>query len=149
MNLPPAGTADPSTDRPGAAGDAPLYRVVIADDDEAIRGLVEVAVRKAGAQGAAAVGDGVAAVAAIRAEQPDLAVLDVSMPGMSGLEACQQVRADPRFADLPVVMLSAAVHPAAVQSGMDAGADLYLEKPFSPRALAATIRGLLAERHGG
>ncbi len=124
------------------------YRVVIADDDAAIRGLVEVAVRKAGAQVAIAVGDGAAAVAAIREQQPHLAVLDVSMPVMSGLDACQLVRADPRFAALPIVMLSAAVHPAAVQSGMAAGADLYLEKPFSPRALAATIRELLATRYG-
>ena len=126
----------------------PVYRVVVADDDAAIRGLVEVAVRKAGAQVAIAVGDGAAAVAAIRDQQPHLAVLDVSMPVMSGLDACQQVRTDPRFATLPIVMLSAAVHPAAVQSGMDAGADLYLEKPFSPRALAATIRELLATRYG-
>jgi two-component system response regulator MtrA len=130
------------------ADEALQYRVVVADDDAAIRGLVEVAVRRAGAEVAAAVGDGTAAVDAIRSERPDLAVLDVSMPGMSGLEACQQVRADPRFSTLPVVMLSAAVHPAAVQSGMDAGADLYLEKPFSPRALAATLRELLAQRYG-
>ena len=133
--------ADPAVAAPG-------YRVVIADDDAAIRGLVEVAVRKAGAQVAIAVGDGAAAVAAIREQQPHLAVLDVSMPVMSGLDACQLVRADPRFAALPIVMLSAAVHPAAVQSGMAAGADLYLEKPFSPRALAATIRELLATRYG-
>jgi CheY-like chemotaxis protein len=132
----------------GTPEGAPLRRVVVADDDAAIRGLVEVAVRKAGAQVAAAVGDGAAAVAAVRAENPDLVVMDVSMPGMGGLEACQQVRSDPRFARLPVVMLSAAVHPAAVRSGMDAGADLYLEKPFSPRALAATLRELLAERYG-
>jgi DNA-binding response OmpR family regulator len=127
---------------------ATVHRVIIADDDAAIRGLVEVAVRKAGAQVAAAVGDGAAAVAAIREHGPQLAVLDVSMPVMSGLDACQQVRADPRFAALPIIMLSAAVHPAAVQSGLDAGADLYLEKPFSPKALAATIRELLATRYG-
>lgn len=133
----------------GAAEATVVRRVVIADDDAAIRGLVEVAVRKAGAIVVAAVGDGVTAVAAVRAERPDLVVLDVSMPGMSGLEACQQVRADPQFGQLPVVMLSAAVHPAAVQSGLDAGADLYLEKPFSPRALAQTLRDLLAQRYDG
>ncbi len=125
-----------------------VFRVVLADDDAAIRGRVEIAVRQAGAVVAAAVGDGAAAVSAVQAEHPDLAVLDVSMPVMGGLEACQQIRADGRFAALPVIMLSAAVHPAAVQSGMDAGADLYLEKPFSPKALAATIRDLLAARNG-
>ena len=135
----PLGGADPV---------ARVFRVVLADDDAAIRGLVEVAVRKAGAVVAASVGDGAAAVAAVRAEEPDLAVLDVSMPVRGGLEACQQIRADGRFAALPVIMLSAAVHPAAVQSGMAAGADLYLEKPFSPRALAATIRELLSTRNG-
>lgn len=135
-----------ATDPPGPTDR--VRRVVIADDDAAIRGLVEIAVRKAGAQVVAAVADGAAAVAAIREHRPDLAVLDVSMPGMSGLEACQQVRTDPRFATMPVVMLSAAVHPAAVQSGLAAGADLYLEKPFSPRALAETVRGLLAQRYG-
>ena len=135
----PEGGTDPA---------ARVFRVVLADDDAAIRGLVEVAVRKAGAVVAASVGDGAAAVAAVRAEEPDLAVLDVSMPVMGGLEACQQIRADGRFAALPVIMLSAAVHPAAVESGMAAGADLYLEKPFSPRALAATIRELLTTRNG-
>ena len=73
-------------------------------------------------------------------------VVDYSMPAMDGVEACRQVRSDGDFDQLPIVMLSAAVHAAAVRAGLDAGADLYLEKQFSPRALAEQIRELLAAR---
>ena len=121
-------------------------RVVIADDDDAIRGLMTAAVKKAGAQVVAAVGDGAAAVAAVLNSAPDMVILDVSMPGMSGLDACRLIRALPNAGQLWILMLSAAVHQPAIEAGMAAGADLYLEKPFSPRALAAQIRDLLTTR---
>jgi DNA-binding response OmpR family regulator len=117
--------------------------VVIADDDADIRHLVGVAVQRAGASVGASVSDGAAAWQAILDIEPDLAILDVAMPRMSGLQVCRAVRADPAIADTRVLLLSAAVHTTAIEAGLAAGADLYSHKPFSPRSLAMQIRNLL------
>lgn len=128
---------------------APGPRVVIADDDVDIRRLVEMAVRRAGATVVASVGDGIAASAAVAEHIPDLAVLDVSMPGRTGLEVCRALRADPSTRDVRVLILSAAVQPEAVEAGRAAGADEYALKPFSPRTLAEKVRTMLAEAASG
>ncbi len=120
--------------------------VVIADDDADIRHLVGVAARRAGASIGASVADGAAAWQAIRDIGPDLAILDVSMPRMTGLQVCRSVRANPGTAGTRVLLLSAAVHPSAIEAGSAAGADVYAHKPFSPRSLAAQIQDLLAAR---
>lgn len=131
---------------PAAPVSQPEGRVVIADDDPAIRGLMTAAVLKSGAVVVASVGDGAAAIEAVRDHSPDLVLLDVSMPGLSGLDACRRMRTAVGGDTLLIVLLSAAVHTAAVEAGMAAGATLYLEKPFSPRALSGRIRELLADR---
>ena len=124
--------------------------VVIADDDAEIRHLVGVAVQRAGATIGASVPDGAAAWQAIRDTEPELAILDVAMPRMSGLEVCRSVRADPGTADTRVLLLSAAVHPAAIEAGVAAGADLYCSKPFSVRSLVTQIQDLMtAPTRGG
>jgi len=124
--------------------------VVIADDDAEIRHLVGVAVQRAGATIGASVPDGAAAWQAIRDMEPDLAILDVAMPRMSGLEVCRSLRADPGTADTRVLLLSAAVHPAAIEAGVAAGADLYCSKPFSVRSLVTQIQDLMtAPTRGG
>ena len=117
--------------------------VVIADDDADIRTLVAVAAGKAGAAIGATAIDGTQALQAIRDIRPALAILDVSMPGLTGLQVCASVRADPGLAHTKIILLSAAVHPAAVEAGMEVGTDRYTQKPFSPRSLAAEIRELL------
>lgn len=119
-------------------------RVVIADDDSDIRALVELAARRAGAIVAASVGDGTSATAALREFRPDLAILDVAMPGRTGLEICRDVRSDPALAGMRLLLLSAAVQPEAVAAGLAAGADEYAFKPFSPRTLAEKVRAMLA-----
>ena len=126
----------------GPATERPV--VVIADDDADIRHLVGVAVRRAGAKIGASVADGAVAWQAIRDIEPDLVILDVAMPRMSGLQVCRSVRAHPGTAGTRVLLLSAAVHPTAIEAGLAAGADLYSLKPFSPRSLATQIRDLLA-----
>ncbi len=118
--------------------------VVIADDDADIRLLVGVAARRAGASIEATVSNGAAALQAIRAIRPDLAILDVAMPELTGLEVCRSLRMDPATAHTRVMLLSAAVHQDAIRAGSDAGADLYVHKPFSPRSLAGQIEELLA-----
>jgi len=114
-------------------------RVVVADDDPDIRALVAISARKAGLDVVASVEDGEKAWAAIQEFTPDLAILDVAMPGMTGLEVCRLVRADPALTDLPVLLLSAAVDEASREAGDEAGARDYLAKPFSPRALVAWL----------
>ncbi|GAA3180128.1 hypothetical protein GCM10010531_37740 [Blastococcus jejuensis] len=117
-------------------------RVLVADDEEDIRALVCLAVRKAGAGEVTAVADGSAALAAARSGLPDLAVLDVSMPGASGLEVCAALRQDPATAGIRILLLSAGASLEDVARGLAAGADAYLAKPFSVAGLVHQVRSL-------
>ena len=118
-------------------------RVVIADDDADIRVLVSIAVRRAGLEVVAEESDGVAALDSVRRLQPDLAILDVSMPAMSGLEVCRSVRADLALDRVRLVLLSAGAEDRARSIGLAAGADDYLIKPFSPKALAIALAEMM------
>ncbi len=120
-----------------------MARIVVADDDVDIRELVEFKLSTMG-HDIVAVGDGAAALDACRAQKPDLAVLDVMMPGVSGLDAIRMIRADPDLLDLPVILLTARAQEADVETGFDSGADDYITKPFSPRELAARVEALLS-----
>lgn len=115
------------------------WTAVCADDDPDILGLVTLSVERAGLQLVAAVSNGAAALAAIREHVPDLGILDISMPELTGLEVCRAVREDPRLADVRIVVLSASVDDTARQVAMDAGADHFLAKPFSPRQLTSWL----------
>jgi CheY-like chemotaxis protein len=117
-------------------------RVLVADDEEDIRALVCLAVRKAGGAEVTAVADGTAALAAARNGLPDLAVLDVSMPGATGLEVCAALRADPATAGIRILLLSAGASLEDVARGLAAGADAYLAKPFSVAGLVHQVRQL-------
>lgn len=125
------------------SNDSHVPVVVIADDDGDIRRLVEVAAGRAGATVGAKVADGLAALQAIRDLHPDLAILDVSMPGMDGLDVCRAVRAEVAMRGTRILLLSAAVQSEAVRAGELAGADLYGHKPFRLKVLQEQIRGLL------
>ncbi|WP_227497185.1 response regulator transcription factor [Planctomonas psychrotolerans] len=112
-----------------------IPRVLVADDDADISTLVAIAVRRSGLTLIDKRSDGESAWHAIRELRPDVVVLDVSMPGMTGLEVCRALRADPDLVGTRVLLLSAAVDDASRQAGLDAGADEYMLKPFSPREL--------------
>lgn len=118
-------------------------RVLVADDEEDIRLLVALAVRKAGCSVVAAVADGAQALAAARTELPELVVLDVSMPEATGLEVCAALRADPVTAGCRVLLLSAGASPDDVARGLAAGADAYLPKPFTVAGLIDQVRRLV------
>ncbi|MQW75529.1 response regulator [Nocardioides sp. dk4132] len=120
-----------------------MARILVADDDVDIRELVEFKLSTLG-HDITAVADGQAAVDACRSSRPDLAVLDVMMPGVSGLDAIRVIRADPVLADLPVILLTARAQESDVENGFDSGADDYITKPFSPRELASRVEALLA-----
>ncbi len=122
-----------------------MARIVVADDDIDIRELVEFKLQTLGHE-VVAVGDGGAAVDACRAQRPDLAVFDVMMPGVSGLDAIHTIRHDADLSDLPVILLTARAQEADVESGLRSGADDYITKPFSPRELASRVEALLSSR---
>lgn len=119
-----------------------MARIVVADDDVDIRELVEFKLSTMGHE-IVAVGDGAAALEACRKQRPDLAILDVMMPGMSGLEAMKAIREEPALAGLPVILLTARAQESDVENGLGSGADDYITKPFSPRELAARVEALV------
>ena len=123
-----------------------MARILIADDDLDIRELVEFKLLSLG-HDVEVVADGQAALAACRARRPDLAVLDVMMPGLSGLDAVAAIRADPQLAGLPVILLTARAQEDDVATGLEAGADDYVTKPFSPRELAQRVEDQIGRAH--
>jgi len=121
-------------------------RVLVADDEDDIRALVTLAVRKAGCTVVGSVADGNAALGLARTELPDLAVLDVSMPGATGLEVCAALRADPATAGIRILLLSAGASLEDVAAGLAAGADAYLAKPFQISGLVHQVGALTARQ---
>ena len=119
--------------------------VLVADDDEDILQLVSFRLERAGYTVVTAA-DGQQALAAAREHHPDLAVLDVMMPGLNGYEVTRQLRADAATAQIPVILLTARVQEADVSRGFEAGADDYLRKPFSPQELRSRVQAILARR---
>jgi diguanylate cyclase (GGDEF)-like protein len=89
------------------------------------------------------VGDGAAAVEACTAEKPDLVILDVMMPGMSGLDAARALRQDSNMDGLPIIMLTARAQESDIEQGFEAGADDYIVKPFDTLELVARVRTTL------
>lgn len=116
--------------------------VLIADDEPNIVVSLEFLMKREGHRVSIA-RDGDAALAAIRAERPDLVLLDVMMPGRSGFEVCQAVRADESLAAVKILMLSAKGRDTDLAKGSALGADAYMTKPFSTRELADKVRELL------
>jgi DNA-binding response OmpR family regulator len=131
---------------PPAVAASPSIRVLVADDEEDIRALVCLAVTKAGCTVTDSVADGSTALAAARAGVPDLAVLDVSMPGTTGLEVCTALRNDPATAGIRILLLSAGASLDDVARGLAAGADAYLAKPFGVAGLVHQVRALTARQ---
>ena len=115
-------------------------RILVVEDDAAVRDSLARTLRFEGYQVDTA-GDGRQALDAVRTGDPDALILDVSMPGMDGLTACRQLRADGVV--LPVLMLTARDSVGDRVAGLDAGADDYLVKPFALQELLARIRALL------
>jgi two-component system response regulator MtrA len=124
-----------------AAGRVPV--LLIADDDEDILMLVQLRLSRSGYEVVVA-RDGEEALQLAREKQPDLVVLDWMMPKASGLEVLRAMRADESVASIPVVLLTARVSESDIQEGIDAGADDYIAKPFSPQELASRIQTILA-----
>jgi CheY-like chemotaxis protein len=122
---------------------AVVRRVVIADDDPDIRALMEIAAMRAGVEIVASVDNGQAVLDAVEPGGVDLIVLDISMPGMSGLEVADRMRSDSRFDATQILIVSASVQMLTDQASVEVRSDRFIVKPFSPRQLAATITEML------
>lgn len=122
-----------------------MATVLVAEDDADIRELVAYKLHQAGYQ-VVSVADGLAAVAAARENVLDVAIVDVSMPGLSGMQVCAALREDAATARIPVILLSARAHADDSETGLRAGAVDYVTKPFSPRELVDRVESLLETR---
>jgi DNA-binding response OmpR family regulator len=116
--------------------------ILIADDDEDILELVRVRLSRSGYETLLA-RDGVEALALARERRPDLALLDISMPNMSGYDVAAALKADPATEAIPVILLTARAQPSDVAKGFEVGADDYITKPFSPQELHSRIAAAL------
>jgi len=121
-----------------------MTTILIADDEPAIVDLVRFTLEDPQVQIVEAA-DGEAALELARRTRPEVALLDVQMPRLNGLDVCRRLRQLPECSHTRVVMLSAAAQAADQRRGLAAGADHYLTKPFSPLALLTLIRSLVPE----
>lgn len=121
-----------------------MAKILIAEDERDIRDLITFTLRFAGHE-VIATANGEEALQTALQETPDLILLDVRMPRMSGYEVCEQVKANENTEHIPVVFLSAKGQESEVQAGLKVGAEEYILKPFSPDQLADRIRVILEE----
>jgi two-component system alkaline phosphatase synthesis response regulator PhoP len=121
-----------------------MAKILIAEDERDIRDLVAFTLRFAGYEVVAAA-NGEEAVALAPKENPDLILMDVRMPRMTGYEACRVLKANPEMKDIPVVFLSAKGQESEIQTGLGVGAEEYLLKPFAPDQLTERVRAILAK----
>ena len=117
--------------------------VLVADDDEDILLLVTTRLKRDGFEIVQA-SNGDQALAVARERRPALAVLDIGMPGLDGVEVLEQIRADGDLRAMKVLLLTAKAQESDVRRGFAAGADAYVKKPFSPADLSARVRELLS-----
>jgi len=119
---------------------------LIIDDSPVVRTVLAALLRQQ-AVTSTAVADGEAGLAAARQSTPDLICLDLMLPNLSGLEVCKQLRAEPRTAKVPILMVSARPYPQDQAAALAAGADAFLVKPLDAAAVTSTVRTLLWRAH--
>ncbi|MBA2778906.1 response regulator transcription factor [Billgrantia kenyensis] len=121
-----------------------MAKVLVVDDEPNIVLSLEFLMQQAGFDVETAE-DGEGALAKVEASPPDLILLDISLPGISGFDVLEQLRQDSRHARLPIIMLTAHGREVEKEKGLALGADDYVTKPFSTQALVEKVKHLLAE----
>jgi CheY-like chemotaxis protein len=121
-----------------------MAKILIAEDERDIRDLVAFTLRFAGYEVFAAT-NGEEAVELAPKVNPDLILMDVRMPRMTGYEACKAMKSNPDLKDIPIVFLSAKGQENEIQQGIDAGAEDYLLKPFAPDQLTNRVKSILVK----
>ena len=119
--------------------------ILVADDEPNIVLSLEFLLKQAGFR-VRTVSDGETALAAITQEPPDLVLLDVMIPGRDGYAVCQEIRSNPAWRDMRIIMLTAKGGDAQREKGLSLGADEYVTKPFSTRELVERVRRILDPR---
>lgn len=119
-----------------------MPKILVAEDERDIRDLIGFTLRFAGFEVLLA-GNGIEAIEKAPLEQPDLIILDVRMPKMTGYEACRQLKENPATSAIPIVFLSAKGQEDEIQQGLASGALEYIVKPFAPDELANQVRDIL------
>lgn len=119
-----------------------MAKILIAEDERDIRELILFTLKFAGHE-VIAVNNGEEAYLQVIEEIPDLVLLDVRMPRMTGYEACERIKAEVTTRHIPVAFLSAKGQDAEVKAGIEAGADEYILKPFSPDQLTRQVNEIL------
>jgi CheY-like chemotaxis protein len=119
-----------------------MAKILIAEDERDIRELVNFSLQFGGFVVVQAA-NGAEAVEQAQKELPDLILMDVRMPKMTGYEACRQMKSMPELRDIPVVFLSAKGQETEIQTGLEAGAEEYILKPFAPDELVKQVQAVL------
>jgi DNA-binding response OmpR family regulator len=127
----------------------PKQRVLIVEDEHDIAGLIKHTLERGGEAEAEIVASGDAALKAVTDRPPDLIILDLNLPVVSGVEVCRILRARADVPRVPIIMLTARTSEDDRVSGLDQGADDYVTKPFSLRELSARVRAVLRRGHNG
>ena len=125
----------------------PSSKVLIADDNLQNLELLEAYMAEMPEVEALRATDGEQTLEVILCERPDLVLLDIMMPKMSGFEVCKKMKADPETAEIPVIMVTALNEPMDMERGLESGADDYLTKPIAKQDLIDRVRRLLKIRH--
>jgi len=120
-----------------------MAKILVAEDERDIRDLIAFTLHFAGHEVVSFTNGEEAWLAALQ-EKPDLILLDVRMPRMTGYEACQHLKADPATRHIPVVFLSATSQEREIQTGFEVGASEFFQKPFAPNDLTRKVNELLA-----
>ncbi|MDR1190930.1 MAG: response regulator [Verrucomicrobiales bacterium] len=123
-------------------------KILVIDDEPDVADLVAFNLKTAGCKVNTAA-NGEAGLAKARVELPDLIILDLMLPKLSGTEVCKQLKRDPATAAIPVIMLTARGEEVDRILGLELGADDYVTKPFSPRELNLRVQSILRRRQGG
>jgi len=121
-----------------------MARILVAEDERDIRELIGFTLRHHGHEVLTA-SNGEDALATALRDLPDLVLLDIRMPRLTGYDVCRRLRADPTTRDIPIAFLSAKGQEAEIQAGMDAGATDYILKPFAPDQLVNRVALLLGQ----
>lgn len=143
MLKPPRATSDIEAKLPKRMGALPMRpRILVCDNEPALRALVRGALAQADYEVHEA-RDGDESLERARELEPDLIVLDMMMPGRTGLQVLQELRVEDRFRDTPVIMLTARAQASDRLAAADAGVSLFVAKPFSPLELALVVEDLI------
>ena len=122
-----------------------MYKILIADDERALRLLI-AGTLEIGEYDILEADNGIQALDLVKRERPDLIILDVMMPGMTGYEVCKRIKTNPDIADTKVLILTAKGQQSDEEAAWEALADFYLAKPFSPMELLFMVEEVLSRK---